>query len=186
MNQKINKVRLIIFLLAISFAFYFTAVVTSIVDPSLSLSDDYCLEGNEEVVGYDRNTDQEKTEWKCYVFRSNLDEQKYYYNKAVGSRKLFWLIPEVIITTAVAFFAAKKIYPDPEERRRLYGDSLGYLFILVLFVGTIGSLILSFILPKPASYLPFITYQLDNWESNLERDINTGTIYINTKGEIIR
>ena len=174
-----------IFFSLIVFAFYFLSVVTAIIDPSLSLDKDFCKEWYSRVTNIDETTGEEQLSEDCVSFKNELHEQMYYYNVGVSNRKLWWVGFEIIMTTLFALYFAKKIYHE-DERKKLYGNSVLTLGIAAATVGMFGSMFLSWILPPPASYLPFITYQLDKWEEDMKFKIMTEALYISPKGEVIK
>lgn len=190
MEQKTNKLKLTIYLVIAAFIFYITSVFTSIIDPSFGLEKGFCKTWDERYVGED-DAGNEQFEEICVEFKDNLSEQMYYYNSGVQDRRFFWLIGQVLVSTFIMIFITKLLYSTTEEKKELIGNmspmgSFLTLAFTVLIVGSIGSLIFSWILPKPASYLPFITYQLDRWEEDMKYKIKTGEVSITSKGEVLK
>lgn len=185
LRESLNKTKLVIFVASVSIFFYVSSVAVEILDPSFTLDNDFCRDWVTTETGEDAagNT---ITESNCVWFKSDLDEQMYYYNRGVKNRRYIWLIVEVLLTGVFALGIIKHIYPNSDERKNLYGDSIGVLFLGITTIGLFSSMIFSIILPAPAKYMRFITYELDKWEEDIKQQIINKKIYINYKGEIIK
>jgi len=186
------KVKLILYILTLSFVLYLFLILKSIIDPSFSLSQNYCENYSDSRVIDDVGVGTERVEGgECILFRSDLDEQMYYYNKGVSKRSLFWLVLGLIITSFISKLIAAKFYTGKEEYNKVFGfrdkyEKIALYYIAIPFFILIGCTILQFTLPKPADYLPLITYQLDKWEKNMKNRILSGEIQIDYKGKIIK